>query len=88
MLQGWGSCLVDECNCVGPIFFEGVNNFSDWRGLVLVGDPFFVLFGVHSASSDDVQADINDVTIFHWVACYAHKGCAYEEAHHKGLKTI
>ena len=46
MLRGWGSCLIDECDHAGLIFFQGVNHFSDWRGLILMGDPFFVFFGV------------------------------------------
>ena len=38
------------------------------RGLVLAGDPILVFFGVHSASFDDAQADVDDVVIVHRVA--------------------
>ena len=82
MLQGWDSCLVDECNPVGLIFFEGVDR------LVLVVDPIFVFLGVHSALFDDVQADVGDAAIVHRVACRARVGCADEEACHKGLKAV
>ena len=83
-----GSCLVDECDHVGPIFFEGVDPFCDWRGLVLTGDPIFVFFRVHSALFDDTQANVDDVTIVHWVACRACIGRADEEAHHEGLEAV
>jgi hypothetical protein len=78
----------DDCDRVGPIFFEEVNHFSDWRGLVLTGDPIFVFFGVHSASFDDAQANVNDVTLFHRVACHARVGCTDEEARCEGLEAI
>jgi len=88
MLRGWGSCLIDECDHAGLIFFEGVDRFSDWRGLILTGDPFFVFFGVHSASFDDAQADVDDVVIIHRVACRARVECADEEARRKGLEAV
>ena len=74
--------------CVGPILFEGVDRFCDWRALVLAGDPIFLFLGVHPTSFDDAQADVNDIAIVHWVACRARVGCADEEARHKGLEAI
>ena len=53
-----------------------------------MGDPIFVFFGVHSASFDDVQANIDDIAIVHWVACRALIGSTDEEARCEGLKTV
>jgi hypothetical protein len=71
MVRCWDHCLVDECDCGGPILFEGVDRLDDRRGFVLACDPIFVLLGVHPASFDDVQANVDDVAIVHWVACCA-----------------
>jgi hypothetical protein len=86
MLRGHDSSLVDECNHVGQIFFEGVDCLNHWWDRVLTWDPIFVLLGVHSAALDDVQADVNEVVVVHWVACSAHVGSADEEVHCEGLK--
>jgi len=86
MLQGWGSCLVDKCDRVGPIFFEGVDHPDDQQAFVLMHDPIFVFLGVHPASFDDAQADVDDIVIVHWVACRACVGCTDEEAHCKGFE--
>ncbi len=51
-------------------------------------DPVFVLLGVHPTMLDDAQADINDFTVIHRVACSAGVGSADEEVHYKRLKTI
>ncbi len=88
MLQGQDSRLVDECNPIGPIFFEGVNHFDDWRDCVFVRDPIFALLNIHSTMLDDAQANVNDVMVIHWVACCACVGSANEEAHCKGLKNV
>jgi len=88
MVRGWDRCLVDECDCGRPTFFEGVDRLNDRQGFVLACDPIFVLLGVHPASFDDVQADVNDVVIIHRVACRARVRCADEEARHKGLEAI
>ena len=88
MLKGWGSCLVDECDCLGTIFFEGIDHFSDGRGLVLAGDPNFVFFGVHSTSVDDAQANVDDIAIIHRVASHDCVGCANKEARCEGLKAV
>jgi hypothetical protein len=88
MLQGWGSCLVDKCDRVGPIFFEGVDRLDDWRAFVLACNPIFVLLGVHPASFDDAQADADDVAIIYRVACCDRVGCADEEAHRKGFESV
>ena len=74
MVRGWDRCLVDECDCGGPIFFEGVDRLNDRQGFVLTCDPIFVLLGVHPTSFDDVQADVNDVVIIHRVACPSSQG--------------
>jgi hypothetical protein len=87
MLRGWGSRLVDKCDYVGPIFFEGVDRLDDRRGFVLARDPIFLLLGVHPASFDDAQADVDDITIIHQVACCPRVGCADEEACCKGLES-
>ena len=88
MLRGWGSCLVDECDRVVPIFFEGADRFSDQWGLVLTGDLIFVFLGVHFTSFDDAQANVDDITIVHRVACRARVGCANEEVNCEGLKAV
>ncbi len=80
--------MVDQRNRVGTIFLEGVDRLDDCQGFVLVGDPIFVLLGVHSTAFDDVQANVNDVTIIHWVACHTRVGCTDEEARCKGLKAV
>jgi hypothetical protein len=67
MLQGRDSSLIDKCNCVGPIFLEGVDRLDDWWDRILAQDPVFVLLGVHSTILDDAQTNINDVTVIHWV---------------------
>jgi hypothetical protein len=69
MLQGWDSHLVDECNCVGPIFLEGVDHLDNQQDRIFAQDPFFLLIGIHPTVLDDAQADVNDVAIIHWVAC-------------------
>jgi hypothetical protein len=88
MLQGRDSRLVDECNCVGPIFHEGVNRLDDWWDRVLAQDPFFVLLGVHSTALDDAQANVDDVAVVYWVACSTRVGSTNEEAHCEGLETF
>jgi hypothetical protein len=88
MLQGRDSPLVDECNRVGPIFFEGVNCLDDQWDPVFVQDPIFVLLGVHSTVLDDAQADVDYVAFVHWVACSACVGSANEEVRCKGLETF
>ncbi len=80
--------MVDQRDHIGPIFLEGVDHLDDRRGFVLTGDPIFVLLGVHPTAFDDVQADVDDVAIIHWVACHAHIGCTDEEARCKGLKAV
>ncbi len=37
---------------------------------------------------DDVQANVNDVTVVHWVACSTGVGSTNEEVCCKGLKTF
>ncbi len=88
MLGGQDSSLIDKCNRVGPILLEGVDCLDNWWDPVLTQDPFFVLLGVHSTMLDDAQANINDVTVLHWVACSAGVGGAGEEVRCKGLKTF
>ena len=53
-----------------------------------LGRSNFVFLGVHPASFDDTQADVDDVTIIHWVACHARIGCANEEASQEGLEAL
>jgi hypothetical protein len=55
---------------------------------IFVQDPVFVLLGVPSTTLDDTQADVNDVTVVHWVACSAGIGSTNEEARCEGLKTF
>ncbi len=55
---------------------------------VISRDPIFVFLGVHPASFDDAQANADDVVIVHWVACHACVGCADEEVHCKGFKSV
>jgi hypothetical protein len=86
MLRGWDSRLVDQRNRVGPIFLEGVDRLDDRRGFILAGDPIFVLLGVHPTAFDDVQADVDDVAIIHWVACRTCVGCTDEERVARGSK--
>ncbi len=88
MLRGWDRRLVDECNRVGPILFEGVDRFGDRRSFVLAGDPPFVFLRVHPASLDDAQADVDDVAIVHRVAGRARVGSADKEASCEGLETV
>ena len=88
MLQGWGSCLVDECDCVGPILFEGVDRLGDRQGFILARDPIFVFLGVHPAAFDYAQADVDDVAIVHRVACRACVGCSDEEVRREGLESV
>ncbi len=50
---------------------------------------FFVLLGIHSTSLDDVQANVNDITVVHQVACSAGVGSADEEVCGcEGLETF
>ena len=88
MLHGWDRRLVDECDRVGPILFEGVDRFGDPRSFVLAGDPPFVFLGVHPASLDDAQADVDDVAIVHRVAGRARVGSTDEEASCEGLEAV
>ena len=88
MLRGWGSCLVDKCDRVGPIFFAGVDCLGDRRGFIHARDPIFVFFRLHPASFDGAQADVDDAVIVHRVACCTCVGCADEEARCKGLKSV
>jgi hypothetical protein len=88
MLQGWDSSLVDECNLVGPIFLKGVDHLDNRWECILAQDPIFVLLGIHSTMLDDTQANVNDVTVVHQVACSAGVGSADEEVCCKGLKTF
>jgi hypothetical protein len=78
MLKGRDSCLVGECNCVGPIFFEGVDCLNDQWDHVFAQDPIFLLLGIHPTGLDDAQADVDDVVIVHWVACHTCVGSANE----------
>jgi hypothetical protein len=71
MLQGWDSSLVDKCNCIGPIFLEGVNCLNNWWDRILAQDPIFVLLRVQSTVLDDVQANVDEVAVVHRVACSA-----------------
>ncbi len=75
MLQGQDSSLVDECNCVGPIFLEGVDDLNNWWDHVLARDPIFVLIGVHSTKLDDVQADVDGITVVHGVVQFWCRKC-------------
>ncbi len=88
MLRGRNSHLVDQRDCVGPIFLEGVDHLDDCRGFVLAGNPIFVLLGVHPTAFDDLQANVDDVTIIHRIACHTRVGCTNEEAHCKGLRAV
>jgi hypothetical protein len=88
MLRGRDSSLIDKCNCVGPIFLEGVDHLDNLWDRVLTQDPVFVLLGVHSTMLDDVQANVDYVTVIHRVACSNRLGSANEEARYKGLKTF
>ena len=88
MLRGWGSCLVDKCDRVGPIFFAGVDCLGDRRGFIHARDPIFVFFGLHPASFDGAQVDVDYVVIVHRVACRACVGCADEKARCDGLKSF
>jgi hypothetical protein len=88
MLKGWNSRLVDQRDHVGPIFLEGVDRLDDRRGFVFAGNPIFVHFRVHPTVFDDAQANVNDVTIIHWVACRACVGCTNVEARCKGLEAV
>jgi hypothetical protein len=88
MLQSWDSSLIDKCNCVGSIFFEGVDCLDNLWNRILTRDPVFVLLGVHFAMLDDAQANFNDITVVNWVTCSAGAGSADEEVCCKGLKTF
>jgi hypothetical protein len=88
MLRGWNSCLVDQRNRIGPIFLEGVDRLDDCQGFVLMGDPIFVLLGVHPTAFDDTQANVDDIAIIHWVACHTCVGCTNEEGIARGLKPL
>ena len=67
--------LVDECDCIGPMFFEGVDRFSDRRGLVFAGNLIFVFFRVHSTLFDVAQADVNDAAIVQSEGCQSAAIC-------------
>ncbi len=86
MLQGQDSSLIDKSNHVGPIFLEGVDRLGDWWDHVLARDPVFVLLGVHSTMLDDAQANINDITVIHRVACSAGVGSLMKRHVARGLK--
>ena len=88
MLRGWDRRLVDECDRVGPILFEGVDRLDDQRGFALARDPSFVLLGVHSTLFDDAQADVDDVAIVHRVAGRTRVGSTDEEASCEGLEAV
>jgi hypothetical protein len=88
MLRGWDRRLVDECDRVDPILFEGVDHLGDWRSFILVGNPTFVFLGGHPSSLDDAQADVDDVAIVHWVAGRTRVGSTDEEASCEGLKAV
>ncbi len=88
MLQGRDSSLIDKCNHVGPILLEGVDPLKNWWDCILAGDPVFVLLGIHSTTLDEAQANVNDVTVVHWVACSTGIESTNEEACCKGLKTF
>jgi len=76
-------------NHAGPIFLEGVDCRDDCRGFIFVGNPIFLVLGVHPTWFDDVQADhVDDNMIVHWVACHTCVGCTNQEARCEGLKTV
>jgi hypothetical protein len=77
-----------ECNCVGPIFLEGVDCLEDLWDRVIAQDSVFVLLGVQSTTLHDTQADVNVVTAVHQVGCSAGLGRAGEEACCKGLEPF
>ncbi len=80
--------LVYECNGVGSIFLEGLDGLDNRQALVLTSKPFFVFLRVHSAGLEDVQANVNYITVLHWVACRACVRCANEEACREGLEPF
>jgi hypothetical protein len=88
MLQDQDSCLVDKCNHISPIFFEGVDHLDGRWDHVFAQDPTFVLLGIHSIALDDAQANVDDVAVVHRVVCSTCIRSAYEEAHCKGLETF
>jgi hypothetical protein len=88
MLQGQDSSLVEECNCVNPIFLEGVDCIEDQWDCVLMQDPIFILLGIHSTALDDAQANVDDVMVVHQVACSAGLGSVNEEARCEELETF
>ena len=72
--EGWSIGYQFEFYCdkkSAKGVYEGVNRLGDRRVVVLARDPIFVFLGVHTTSFDDAQADVDDVTIVHGVACRA-----------------
>ncbi len=51
-------------------------------------DPLFVFFGVHPASLDDVEADVDDVGIVHRVASAAGVASTGEQAVDDGVEPV
>ncbi len=88
MLRGRDSRLVNQRDRIGPIFLEGVDCLDNCQGFVLADNSIFVLLTVHPTAFDDVQVNVNDVVIIHWVACRSHVGCTNEEVRCKGLEAV
>ncbi len=71
VLDGWRGHLVDEGDRLGPVVLERFDRLGGGRRFILPRDPALVLLGVHAAAFDDVQANIDDITLLHRIA-----GCA------------
>ena len=77
--------MVDKGDFVHPELLEGIERLDDFGTNRLACDPLFVIFGVHSTSLDDAEADVDDVGIMHRVAGTAGVARASEEVMDEGL---
>ncbi len=61
--------LVDEGDLVHPKRFERVEHLNNAGGGGRSGDPTLVLLRLQPALFDDLDPNVNDVTINNWVPC-------------------
>ncbi len=80
--------LIDQGDLGGPEFLERIHVFVNAWADGLTGNPLLVLFGVHATAFDDVQADVDDVDVVHWIAGAAGEGRAGEKAEDKVVESV
>jgi hypothetical protein len=82
------SGLVYEGDLGSPKCLEPVNHLDDARADGLASDPGLVIFAIHPALLDDVEANVDDVNIVHLEAWAAGICSSGEEAEDEGSNPL